>query len=163
MTGNGTSFATPNMAGLITCLWQAFPEFTNMEIIEAVEKSSSIYNAPDDHIGYGIPNFRIAYDDLNQQRSLRNINTILGSGWIKVFPNPFSDHFSVAIKPPNTAKGTFRLYDASGRLYFIRQISLQADQDQLIQFNNLQPLQRGIYMLKFSDGQSKESTKLVVQ
>jgi hypothetical protein len=163
MTGNGTSFATPNMAGLITCLWQAFPEFTNMEIIEAVEKSSSIYNAPDDHIGYGIPNFRIAYDDLNQQRSLRNINTILGSGWIKVFPNPFSDHFSVAIKPPNTARGTFRLYDASGRLYFIRQISLQADQDQLIQFNNLQPLQRGIYMLKFSDGQSKESTKLVVQ
>ena len=48
ITGNGTSFATPNMAGLITCLWQAFPEFTNMEIIQAVEKSSSIYNAPDD-------------------------------------------------------------------------------------------------------------------
>jgi subtilisin family serine protease len=30
ITGNGTSFATPNMAGLITCLWQAFPEFTNI-------------------------------------------------------------------------------------------------------------------------------------
>ena len=163
ITGNGTSFATPNMAGLITCLWQAFPEFTNMEIIEAVEKSSSIYNAPDDRIGYGIPNFHIAYDDLNQQRSLRNINTILGNGWIKVFPNPFNDHFSVAIKPPHTANGIFRLYDASGRLYFTNQISLHAGQDQLILFNNLQPLQRGIYTLRFTDGQSKESTKLVVQ
>ena len=163
ITGNGTSFATPNMAGLITCLWQAFPEFTNMEIIEAVEKSSSIYNAPDDRIGYGIPNFHIAYDDLNRQRSLRNINAILGSSWIRVFPNPFSEHFSVAIKPPHTAKGVFRLYDAAGRLYFTQQIPLQAGQEQLLQFNNLQPLQRGIYMLRFSDGQSKESTKLVVQ
>jgi len=163
ITGNGTSFATPNMAGLITCLWQAFPEFTNMEIIQAVEKSSSIYNSPDDRIGYGIPNFHIAYDDLNQQRSLRNINTILGSNWIKVFPNPFKDNFSVAIKPQHTANGTFRLYDAFGRLYFTRQISLQVGQDQLIQFNNLQPLQRGIYTLKFSDRQSKESIKLVVQ
>ncbi len=163
ITGNGTSFATPNMAGLITCLWQAFPEFTNMEIIQAVEKSSSIYNSPDDRIGYGIPNFHIAYDDLNQQRSLRNINTILGSNWIKVFPNPFKDNFSVAIKPQHTANGTFRLYDAFGRLYFTRQISLQVGQDQLIRFNNLQPLQRGIYTLKFSDRQSKQSIKLVVQ
>jgi serine protease AprX len=163
ITGNGTSFATPNMAGLITCLWQAFPEFTNMEIIQAVEKSSSIYNSPDDRIGYGIPNFHISYDDLNQQRSLRNITTILGSNWIKVFPNPFTNNFSVAIKPPHTSQANFKLYDALGRLYLSKQFSLQAGQDQLIQFNSLQPLQRGIYTLKFSDGQSKESIKLVAQ
>ena len=69
--GNGTSFATPNLAGLITCLWQAFPDFTNMEIIEAVKKSSSIYTTPNDRIGYGIPNFHKAYDDLFQQRALK--------------------------------------------------------------------------------------------
>ena len=120
ITGNGTSFATPNMAGLITCLWQAFPEFTNMEVIQAVKKSSSIYNAPDNRIGYGIPNFRIAYDDLNQQRALRNINTILGDDWIKVFPNPFKNNFNVAIKPQHTSNGVFKLYDASGKLYFIK-------------------------------------------
>ena len=56
-SSNGTSFATPNMAGLITCLWQAFPEFTNMEIIQAVKKSSSTYKNPDDRLGYGIPEF----------------------------------------------------------------------------------------------------------
>ena len=61
VSGNGTSYATPNMAGLITCLWQAFPDFTNMEIIQAVIKSSSIYNAPNDRIGYGIPNFHIGF------------------------------------------------------------------------------------------------------
>ncbi len=163
ITGNGTSFATPNIAGLITCLWQAFPEFTNMEIIQAVEESSSIYNSPDDRIGYGIPNFHTAFDNLTQQRALRNINTILGGDWIKVFPNPFKNNFNVAIKPQHTANGIFKLFDASGKLYFIKQLPLQAGQDQLIPFNNFQLLQRGIYTLKFSDGQSKESIKLLKQ
>ena len=163
ISGNGTSFATPNIAGLVTCLWQAFPDFTNMEIIKAVEKSSSIYNAPNDRIGYGIPNFHIAFDDLSQQRALRNINNILGNNWIKVFPNPFTNNFNVAINPQHTAMATFHLYDASGRLYVSKQVSLQAGQNQFIKFDNLQPLQRGIYTLKFSDGQSKESFKLVVQ
>lgn len=163
ITGNGTSFATPNMAGLITCLWQAFPEFTNMEIIQAVEKSSSIYNTPDNRIGYGIPNFHIAYDDLAQQRALRNINTILGTDWIKVYPNPFQKEFNIVIKPQHTSTGIFQLYDASGKLYFSKQISLQQGIIQSIQFNNLQPLEKGIYILKFSDGQSKKSLKLAVQ
>lgn len=160
--GNGTSFATPNVAGLITCLWQAFPDFTNMEIIKAVEKSSSIYNAPDDRIGYGIPNFRIAFDDLAQQRALKNINNILGDDWIKVFPNPFITNFSVAIKPANTATGTFHLYDASGKLLMKKYVSLQAGQNQLIYFDKLQPLGKGLYILKFSDGQSKKTLKMLV-
>jgi len=163
ITGNGTSFATPNMAGLITCLWQAFPEFTNMEIIQAVEKSSSIYNTPDNRIGYGIPNFHIAYNDLSQQRTLRNINNILGNDMIKIYPNPFTNYFNVVIKPQLTAKAIFRLYDATGRLYVSKEVLLQSGQNQIIQFNNLQPLQKGIYTLKFSDGHRKQSFKLVVQ
>ncbi|MDP4285015.1 MAG: S8 family serine peptidase [Bacteroidota bacterium] len=163
VTGNGTSFATPNMAGLVTCLWQAFPEFTNMEIIEAVKKSSSIYNSPDDRIGYGIPNFRIAYEDLSQQRALRNINAALGNKRIKIYPNPFRDQFTVLIKPENTATGIFNLYDANGKLYFSKEIPLQADQAQAVLFNNIQPLQRGMYILKFSDGKNKQSFKVMVQ
>lgn len=163
VAGNGTSFATPNLAGLIACLWQAFPEFSNMEIIQAVEKSSSIYNAPDNRMGYGIPDFRLAYNDLSTQRALRNINSILGNETLKAYPNPFKNNFSIAIKPYHSATGVFRLYDASGKLYLQKEVSLQEGQPQLIQFNNLQPLQRGIYILKFSDGQSKKTIKLVMQ
>ena len=163
ISGNGTSFATPNMAGLITCLWQAFPDFTSMEIIQAVIKSSSVYNSPDDRIGYGIPNFHKAFDDLTQQRALRNIDNILGTGWIKIFPNPFMNNFNIAIKPKHTATATFNLYDAIGRIYFSKKVSLQANQNQVINFQNLEPLQRGIYTLKFNDGISTESFKLAVQ
>jgi serine protease AprX len=161
--GNGTSFATPNIAGLTTCLWQAFPDFTNMDIIKAIEKSSNIFNTPDNRIGYGIPNFKIAYDDLYQQRTLRNINTILGTNWIKIYPNPFSNNFNVAIKPQHTSSGNFRFYDAAGKYYFSKQVSLQEGQPQIISFDNLQPFQKGIYFLKFSDEFGKQSFKLVVQ
>lgn len=161
--GNGTSFATPNLAGLVTCLWQAFPQFTNMEIIKAVEKSSSIYSNPDNRIGYGIPDFKKAFDDLNQQQILKNATGILGNNFIRVYPNPFKNNFTVLIKPQHTATGTFRLFDASGRLYFSQQIPLQENIIQLINFNKIQPLENGMYILKFTDGKSKASFKLIVQ
>ncbi len=165
-TNNGTSMATPNLAGLVTCLWQAFPEFTSIEIIEAVKRSSSIFNSPNNRIGYGIPNFRLAFEDLSEQRILKNINRInliLGNKNIKIYPNPFKDNFTVLIKSENTGNGTFRLYDASGKLCISKQIPLQAGIPQIVQFENIQPLQRGVYILKFSDGKSKESFKVVMQ
>jgi serine protease AprX len=162
-SGNGTSFATPNFAGLVTCLWQAFPDFSNMEIIKAVEKSSSIYNTPDNRIGYGIPDFKKAFDDLNQQQILKNAGTILGNDFIKVYPNPFKNNVTVLIKPQRTATAIFRLFDAAGRLYFSQQIPLQQDIIQLINFSKIQHLQNGVYILKFSDGKSKQSFKLMVQ
>ncbi len=160
-SGNGTSFATPNLAGLVTCLWQAFPDFTNMEIIKAVKKSSSIFNSPDNRIGYGIPDFQKAFDDLLQQRVLKNASAILGTQDIKIYPNPFKDNFSVLIKPQNTSAGIFKLFDASGRLYFTRQVPLQQNVTQLINFDQMQTLQRGIYILKCSNGKNKQSYKLI--
>ncbi|MBA2250430.1 MAG: S8 family peptidase, partial [Chitinophagaceae bacterium] len=157
--GNGTSFATPNMAGLVTCLWQAFPEFTNMEIIEAVKKSSSIFSAPDNRIGYGIPNFHTAFDDLTRQRALRNV-TVLGNDWIRVYPNPFNGNFSALIKPLHTGTATFKLFDAGGKLYYTKQIAIVTDQLQTISFSN-QPLSRGMYILKYDDGSTKRSIKLM--
>ena len=60
-SGNGTSFSNPNLAGLIACFWQAFPEYSNMTIIDAVQKSSSKYLNPDFRFGYGIPDFKKAF------------------------------------------------------------------------------------------------------
>ena len=58
--GNGTSFACPNMAGLATCLWQGFPEFNNMKIIDALRRSGNRATNPNDSIGYGIPDVKKA-------------------------------------------------------------------------------------------------------
>lgn len=58
--GNGTSYACPNLAGLATCLWQGFPEFNNMAIVDAIKQSGSSYTAPNDRIGYGVPDMKKA-------------------------------------------------------------------------------------------------------
>lgn len=64
---NGTSYACPNLAGLVTCLWQAFPEVNNMNIISVLQQSASKFNSPDDRIGYGIPDMKKAYVRLVKQ------------------------------------------------------------------------------------------------
>jgi serine protease AprX len=68
-SGSGTSFSNPNIAGLIACLWQAFPERSNMELIDAVQKSAHKYNNPDERFGYGLPDFKKAMVSLTQQQA----------------------------------------------------------------------------------------------
>lgn len=63
-TSNGTSFSCPNMAGLATCLWQGFPEFNNMKIVDALRRSGSKASAPDNFVGFGIPDVRKALANL---------------------------------------------------------------------------------------------------
>ena len=60
-TNNGTSFACPNMAGLGSCLWQGFPEYNNMKIVRALQLAGHKASNPDDRVGYGIPNMKIAF------------------------------------------------------------------------------------------------------
>lgn len=54
---NGTSFASPLIAGAVACLWQALPDKTACEIIELVRRSGDHYEWPDNIYGYGIPDF----------------------------------------------------------------------------------------------------------
>ena len=65
--GSGTSFACPNMAGLTTCLWQAFPEINNMGIINIMQQSATRATNPNDRIGYGIPDMKKAFVKLIKQ------------------------------------------------------------------------------------------------
>lgn len=58
---NGTSFASPIMAGMVASLWQAFPEKSNKEIMKAIEESSSNYDTPNGKLGHGTPDFYKAY------------------------------------------------------------------------------------------------------
>lgn len=59
----GTSFSSPIMCGMVTCLWQAFPTLTNREIVSIVRESSDNFETPDQDYGYGLP-------DMNKAMSL---------------------------------------------------------------------------------------------
>lgn len=84
---SGTSFSSPIMAGVVTCLWQAFPNKTAAEIIEAVKMSGDRANNPDNNYGYGIPNFQTAFMQLTAENDIALAD-------VTVYPNPIRDQFS---------------------------------------------------------------------
>ena len=88
---NGTSFSSPIIAGAAACLWQAFPEASNMEIFNAIQQSAHQYENPDYLVGYGIPNFTKAFGIL---KKARNTNADRDS-LLNVFPNPASESMRV--------------------------------------------------------------------
>ena len=73
LRSNGTSFSSPIMAGMVTCLWQAFPEKNAFEIMEAVRLSGDQVHAPDSSLGYGITDLLKAYNIL-LQKDISKIN-----------------------------------------------------------------------------------------
>ncbi len=79
-TGDGTSYASPLLAGGIACLWQAFPNATNAEIVQMVKESASIYTTPNYTLGYGIPNLELA-------QSL-SVSHVQSNKDIVAYPNP---------------------------------------------------------------------------
>jgi serine protease AprX len=59
--GDGTSYASPLMAGAIACLMQACPTKNPQEIVQALHTSGNHYYKPDNSFGYGIPDMQLAY------------------------------------------------------------------------------------------------------
>jgi len=163
--GSGTSYATPNMAGLVACLWQGFPAMSNYQIMAAVEKSADHYTDPGDQIGYGIPDFEAAYDTLlrEQQDSLSlQAAAILDSGYLKAFPNPFLTGFTIVCRLPQPGPGVFSLYDTQGRLVY--RSSIQTDPGlsyYTVTWGNLDRLPGGVYFLKMDNGPFTRTIKLV--
>ncbi|MFM9907914.1 MAG: S8/S53 family peptidase [Chitinophagaceae bacterium] len=161
--GNGTSFSNPLVCGLIACLWQAFPEFTNMEIMNAVQKSSHKYLTPDDRFGYGIPNFRKAHEALTLEREVRNIDSLLGNKWLKVYPNPFKQDFRLVLKAPTSGKAVVQLLDALGRLVDAKSLEINNQTIYFIDFTNVPKLLKGVYFIRYTDGKNKQTIKMLKQ
>lgn len=63
---NGTSFATPILSGTIACLLQAAPMCSPDSIKNALQRSATFSNLPNNAVGYGIPNVEMALAMLGQ-------------------------------------------------------------------------------------------------
>ena len=85
VTGNGTSFAGPILAGMAACLWQAFPDLSNMEVFHAIEESAHLHSNPNFLMGHGIPNFAMA----NLILSGFSPTDLDEDELFNIYPNPF--------------------------------------------------------------------------
>lgn len=105
-TSNGTSFSAPVISGLVACLWEAFPDLTNEELMQLIRESAHLYQNPTAQLGYGIPNFYQAYESLKTEITNKNP--------FSLYPNPTSDLLYFYSDSSNE-KNHIKLFDISGK------------------------------------------------
>ncbi len=108
--GNGTSFSCPVIAGMTACLWQAKPAFSNMQIISAIVRTANQYSSPDDTLGYGIPDYMMAF------HSLDTLDVETGS--LKIFPNPSNQLIQFWINLPEKQNVNVMIFDITCKMVF---------------------------------------------
>ncbi|MFT3827311.1 MAG: S8 family peptidase [Chitinophagaceae bacterium] len=161
-SGTGTSFANPNVCGLIACLWQAFPEFSNMQIIDAVQKSSHKYNTPDYRYGYGIANFRKAYEILQNLRTPSpNYEAILGNQWMKAYPVPFENSIKVVVKAPATGHAQWQFTNIAGQIIDTYEQDVIEGQIYVTGFPHTNGLAKGVYFIRYRDAKNKQTISVM--
>ena len=139
-TGNGTSFASPLMAGMATGFWQAHPELTNMQAIDFLRRSGSRFQQPDVLLGYGIPNFEKA-------DRLVEIEKITKGSQYKIVPNPLINNVLRIFvdKIFSGFEATVQVTDASGKVVLLQKIKKLSQENTLA----LPNLAAGVYIVKF--------------
>lgn len=159
ITGNGTSFSSPILCGAIASLWSKHPTKNFWEIKSAVEKSASIYHLPDSAIGYGIPNFGVADQILNNI----NLSDLYTGQVLQVYPNPASENNINFDYYSNISEDVkIEITNMKGKVVFstmkkvfdktMNHISIQLDR-----------IARGTYILNVSSIQKNFTSKFLIQ
>lgn len=156
-TGNGTSYASPIMAGLAACLWQSAPEKTNMEVYEAIVQSASQYATPDSLMGYGIPNFEIAYELLNGKR----ISSLSSDISVQVFPNPSAGELFLTWFSETESSMFLSIRDASGRVTEEFEFTGTVGEYNGLVLDQFADLSAGMYFLSTRIGDKRKVSKVI--
>jgi len=153
--GSGTSFSAPVITGMVACLWQAHPEYTNLQIIDAIERSSNRYNNSDTKFGYGIPDFALAHDYLSLNKEKK-------SSRIVAYPNPFRDNLTINVNLTKQPQYRLEVLDLLGRrtvLGFATPTGYEAFQQ--FRIDDLNSFEQGIYIFRVISGKDTYSVKVV--
>tara|TARA_B100001173_G_scaffold12447_1_gene10580 strand:+ start:1877 stop:3445 length:1569 start_codon:yes stop_codon:yes gene_type:complete len=144
---NGTSFSSPQISGLVSCLIQALPEKKNWEIKKAIESSGHKSMSPDSLVGHGIPNFEIAYE------ILKNNNYTGVTSNFKAYPNPSNGKIIISSYIPIKE---ISIYDTKGiQVYALKTNSETIELD-------LNHLSSGLYFIKGENQNNVKNVKIKI-
>jgi serine protease AprX len=147
---NGTSFSSPIIAGSMACLVQAFPNKTNLELMQLVRESASIYANPTIQLGYGIPNFESVIQTLSSVGEDTSLATI------QVFPNPAKANLQINL-PKDFKNSTITIGNLVGKtvkIYTTNTTHTNIDVSELAS---------GMYLLRIEANGTQFTKKLIKQ
>ena len=152
-SGNGTSYATPILAGAVACLWQANPTKTNMQILQALRATASKASNPDNVYGWGIPSMCAAHNLLNGTNV--SVNEIIKATHFKLFPNPAKQQISFSL---NQKPELITLYDVLGNAIAFSVIEKQTNTFELV-FSS--EMAYGVYFISIKTTEGVINSKFV--
>lgn len=155
---NGTSFSCPIFAGGLVSLWSAFPQASWKDVYSAVLRSCNRFDSPDSLMGYGIPDFKLAYAYLGGDTSER---ISLNDNSITILPNPLQAQSMVRIDAEKAGTATLTLFSSTGQQLYVVQLS--ANQG-INDYNNVfswSSLEAGVYMVAYQIGNKSGQIKVV--
>ena len=124
ISGGGTSFSTPYVAGIAALLLEAFPSLKgNPDTIRlALISTASRHASPNHYVGHGVPNALAALNFLGEPEVVyKEKNYIL-----PVYPNPFRINKNSVITIPfvldNNDYVQLKVYDSGGKLVYYRDV-----------------------------------------
>ncbi len=151
VNASGTSFSGPIFAGAVTCFWQAFPTKKNSEIAQAVKQSADRFNNPDDHYGYGIPDFQLAFNNLMGTDEF-NENEF------KIYPNPTLGNSNISIEIYETFENPIlKINESRGRTV------LNDKLEGLFTTLNISKLNKGVYFVNIISKNKVLIKKLIIE
>jgi serine protease AprX len=143
---SGTSYATPIIAGLTSCLMQAVPNMTPFQIRSLIASVSDSFNTPSYFVGNGVPDFKKALDAVT---GLQEVPT--KSNVFKTFPNPANGY--VIIEGEGNIR--YSILDIQGR-------ELKKGNTFSGKHIALGNLAKGMYLLKIRNDRYFQTMKLLV-
>lgn len=125
---------------------------------------SVTYKFDDAHAGFGINYYRLKLVDKDghfdySNTVMVNVN-IKGNFVTAVYPGPFTDKININISSENQAMATVRIFDLTGRTIKNQQVQVIKGNSTVI-VNNLQNLNKGMYLLEVNINGKKYTEKLL--
>lgn len=157
-TGNGTSYATPAMAGMVACLLQYYKtqnSTPNVQVfLNSLFRTGNLFNNPTTQMGYGIPDF--AQAELN----LTTINYLIPveKNKFELLVNPTFKtlivRYTVGNVPQNTS---LKIYSITGELLINMPVS---DSTTVLRTNRFVP---GIYAVCITENGVNQTQKIIIR
>lgn len=157
--GNGTSFATPILAGAAACLWQS--KGTNKKaqhVLSAMRSSGTFSATPNFTVGWGVPKmctafsntiFTLGIDDESEQNKA-----------ISISPNPFNNEISIQLNSNVNGNVSISIYDVLGKEVHTQKTEIK---ESIIRISNLTFLTQGFYFIRVSSSDFSVTKKVLKQ